>query len=88
MITNYAPNKQIYSLETGNGHCRWPSGCPVRMATKKTTVLMATCPCVANLPVTSSFFYSGLKPTFITNPSYHRLRPSELTPWTITQTIS
>jgi len=34
MITNYAPNEQIYSLETGNGHCRQSSGLPVRTATK------------------------------------------------------
>jgi len=27
MITNYEPNKQIYSLEMGNGHCRRTSGC-------------------------------------------------------------
>jgi len=25
MVTNYAPNKQIYSVEMGNGHCRRPS---------------------------------------------------------------
>jgi len=34
MITNYAPNKHIYSLKTGNGHCRRPSGRPVRTTTK------------------------------------------------------
>jgi len=39
MIRNYAPSEQIYSLMIANGHCRRPSGRPVRTAMKNDTRL-------------------------------------------------